>query len=212
MGICGSLGPPRDIINITKSMYNHSLWIGPSKHNITGLIHKQLTHKRRMGTQMHGNYNNKRDNIKYGKDDNGNNLKLAQIQLIILQVNINEEDIVNNQSIHDQRKHTETVRYLLRILRPQLPRQWPRNGRHHQEDVNQAGHYCSGGHEFVRCVDLVDGHVQDEPVNGRGEVTGDEGQQGHEHWQVEGDVLAETVVMGLLGVVVVVVEHVQEGE
>jgi len=76
-----------------------------------------------MGTQMHGNYNNKRDNIKYGKDDNGNNLKLAQIQLIILQVNINEEDIVNNQSIHDQRKHTETVRYLLRILRPQLPRQ-----------------------------------------------------------------------------------------
>ncbi len=75
MRVSSTFCPPRDVINVAKSMNNHCLGISTSKHDITYLISQKFKYKSRMSTQMHAHNKHKGQNINDGQYDNGYDFK-----------------------------------------------------------------------------------------------------------------------------------------
>ncbi len=212
MRISGTLGSPGDVINITESMNDHGLCIGTSEHNVTDLIQHEFTDELRMCANMHSDDENKGEDVQDSKYDNGSGFKAEDIEFSILEINVNEEEIIDDQGIHEQGYGTETVGYLFCIFRPHFAGQRPGDGREYEKDIGDTDDDCRAWDILIVDVDLVDGDVQDEPVDGGCEVTGDEGEQGHIHRHVKGDIFSPAVVVRLHHVEVVVVEYVQKRE
>lgn len=152
-------------------MNDHRLGISTGVHDITDLIKYELAHKLGMRTEVHSYHNEKRDNVKYGQHNDGHNLKLLQIQLSVLEVDINEKYVIDNQSIHHQGNDTETVRYLLCILCPHFPRKRPCNGRHYQKHIDNTNNNRRCTDILIFDIDLINRHVQNKPIDCGSKVT-----------------------------------------
>lgn len=77
MGVSGTFGSPRDIINITKSMNDHGLSVGASKHNVADLVNHEFYDEFGMSADMHSNDNNERDYVENSKHDDGHGFEIC---------------------------------------------------------------------------------------------------------------------------------------
>jgi hypothetical protein len=191
---------------------HHGLGIGALVVPIADGVSEQLADQLGVRAEVQEYQHKEADQVDGDHGQDGHLGKGGEVDAASRQVEINHEQVVGDESQQSEGHQCEHPRYVLGVFRPDRARQ-PTRYRYQVDYHIDEGHYSGDVLDvLVGEVDLGDSGVEDIEVDGRGEVTGGEGQQSQNHGDVELDVPVEAAVVGLGGIEVVVLEDVEESE